>query len=143
MVGAPHLVQFGRQISRSRPRLGFPWYTALAQNDDCKQALSREFDLSQYSDGRSHWLSGNPVVVAVWRREFPGRGMILGFFTLPLIVPSVVLEPGIAPDRRATRFGRNDACAGDGPPPCHRPFLSSKSWRSGSTQCRLTMLRRR
>lgn len=90
VVGA--LISFSSAANLAFPPPGwsFRWYTALAQNDDFKQGLSVSLTLAGAVMAGALAL-GIPVAVAVSRREFPGRGMILSFFTLPLIVPSVVL----------------------------------------------------
>jgi putative spermidine/putrescine transport system permease protein len=38
---------------------------------------------------------GVPAAIAISRHHFPGRGLLIGFFTLPLMVPGVVLGLGL------------------------------------------------
>lgn len=70
------------------------WYGELLQNDAFINGFRISFFLALGTTALTI-LFGVPAALAISKFDFPGRGFFIAFFTMPLMVPAIVLGLGL------------------------------------------------
>lgn len=70
------------------------WYSALLDNEAFVRGFRVSFILA-IGTTLLAIIIGLPAAIAISKFQFPGRGFFVGFFTMPLMVPGIVLGLGL------------------------------------------------